>query len=74
MSKWISVNDKLPSGDKNIILFDGNEVFCGTISFLSSGNHYWGNQACDGYCYGTYEKGEITHWMELPNPPENENE
>ena len=69
---WISVSDRLPEKDKNVILFDGNEIFCGTYNGKFKENHSWGNQCCDGICYGWYEKNEVTHWMPLPQPPSND--
>ena len=67
--KWISVKNRLPKEDENVILFDGNQVFCGSFSYENNDIICWGNQACDGICYGWYEKDEITHWIPLPPPP-----
>ncbi len=66
---WVSVKDKLPEENENVILFDGSEVFCGNFFFGKENRICWGIQACDGICYGNYKKDEITHWMPLPNPP-----
>jgi hypothetical protein len=66
---WISVKDKLPEEDRNVILFSRNEVFCGNL-YVVKNKVFWGIQGCDGICYGFYEKGEPTHWMPLPNPPD----
>lgn len=74
---WISVKDMLPPTDENILLFDGREVFCGDFNIFNRGDeicHSYGTQACDGTCYGWYEKQEITHWMPLPNAPEKKHE
>lgn len=68
--EWISVNDRLPEQDVDVILFDGSQVFCGNLTIGSDGYKHWGNQGCDGICYGWYQKAEITHWMPLPSSPE----
>lgn len=71
MTEWIKCSDRLPEQNKNAILFDGKEVFCGYYEGCDSKNeHCYGNQACDGICYGWYEKQDVTHWMPLPKPPE----
>lgn len=67
--EWITIRDKLPPQDENVILYDGNEVFCGNHYLSKEGKICFGIQCCDGNCYGWYEKKEITHWMPLPEPP-----
>lgn len=67
--EWISIRDRLPPKDENILLYDGNEVFCGDHYFSKECKSFFGNQVCDGTCYGWYEKNEITHWMPLPDSP-----
>ena len=68
-SEWIKCSDRLPEEGKNVILYDGNEAFCGDISLDRDKRICGGMQACDGVCYGWSEKNEITHWMPLPIPP-----
>ncbi len=67
--KWISIDERLPEIDENVILYDGTEVFCGTHHKNNMKESYFGNQCCDGVCYGWYEKDPITHWMPLPEVP-----
>lgn len=69
---WISVKDQLPPINTNVILYDGSEVFSGDMNINFEGKQYWGNQPCDGMCYGWYKKNPITHWMPLPEPPKDE--
>ncbi len=70
MSEWISVKDLKPPEEENVILYDGKVVFCGNLYICRENEDCYGNQACDGCCYGWYEKKPITHWMPLPKAPE----
>lgn len=59
MSEWISVNDKLPSWQQSWVLMYGKYgVTIGRITV--SGR--WEGQGV--------KKNWITHWMQLPEPPE----
>lgn len=66
--EWISIKDELPQKDVNVLLYDGNEVFCGNHYLGKNKESCFDTQGCDGACYGWYEN-EITHWMPLPMPP-----
>lgn len=66
MSEWISVKDRLPEINQNVLCFDANRVLFatdwldwpdGTVSFYvpTFERHIW-----------------CTHWMPLPEPPEEE--
>jgi Protein of unknown function (DUF551) len=71
MNEWVSVKDRIPTENENVILFDGKEVFCGSFEGYDRNKLLcYGNQSCDGICYGWYNKKEITHWMPLPQPTE----
>ncbi len=67
---WVSVKDRFPEEGENVILYDGDVIFCGSFEGKNRDKVCWGNQACDGICYGWYKKKEITYWMPLPKPPE----
>lgn len=68
--EWINIKDCMPPENRNVILYDGNEVFCGGFDGYSRDQKpCFSNQVCDGVCYGWYEKKPITHWMELPEAP-----
>jgi len=58
--QWISVKDRLPENDNEVLIVASGEV---TTAFYEAGDFGWS--------YGTtgYET-TITHWMPLPKPPE----
>lgn len=62
MSEWISVKDQVPvSNDDRLVL-----VYCGTeIGIGGYSTHYgwWVTGINDE------EDAEVTHWLELPQPP-----
>ena len=72
--KWISIEDKLPEEDVNVLAYDGADVF---IAYLSKGDY-----PIDGYgrlwlveAYGIHEKEDsryvvvgITHWSKITKP------
>ena len=59
--KWISVKDRLPDVEMEVLVFDGYDIGTGYLKenyewFLFSENLYI----------------KITHWMPLPEPPKKE--
>lgn len=77
MSKWISVNDKLPDKQIPVLVYvppysDEKEEYVGYVAMAyytySGRGGYWAGT--DGNVYGAI--GIIhdpTHWMPLPEPP-----
>lgn len=63
MSEWISVKDRLPEGYTDVL-----------VCFITaSGYHVEVTFYCDhhpDYGNGWYLPVNITHWMPLPEPPE----
>lgn len=60
MSEWISVKERLPEESTNVlVVHDGGRV---TIEWMLSSRKF------------LYEEiyGYVTHWMPLPEPPEEE--
>lgn len=56
--KWISVKDKLPEFEAEVIVYVKNQgIFFGAYA--------------DKVWWRTYTKisGQVTHWMPLPEPP-----
>ena len=64
--KWIRVEDELPVNDDEIIVYDpdGDPAVHGDIFY----------ELPQGYFrdHSFIENKEITHWMPLPEPPEDE--
>ena len=57
---WISVNDRLPDTDRDIIMYlEKKGVCCGWYSRTSQA---W-------YDMELTEIKSVTHWRELPDPP-----
>ena len=66
MTEWVSVKDRLPPEDVNIL---GAIIECREtvkiihVDIVSRVDQEWG--------YALNPKhGKVTHWMPLPNPPE----
>ena len=60
--EWISVKDRLPDDEENVLAF----VF-GEAEVCCLKNGVWRNEWMKFY------DGDITHWMPLPEPPKEEN-
>ena len=60
MSEWISVEDKLPPIYVNVLIYDTIDNYISN-SLLNKNKQWIG-----------YESNidDITHWMPLPNPPQ----
>lgn len=61
MSEWISVEDRLPELDAKVLCYFKNrphspDVICENVYF---GSGQW-----------MAEKSKVSHWMPLPEPPE----
>jgi len=76
MSKWISVDDRLPEVGKagayrsnDVLVIDNGEILMACFVKIKSGAYWWRMSHLD-------EKlNHVTHWMPLPEPPkENERE
>lgn len=58
---WISVKERLPDNDQYVITFIPFSVKYIRVNWYMKNKNRW-HEGDDG----------ITHWMELPSPPENE--
>jgi hypothetical protein len=80
--QWISVKDKLPENDEDVLVFakgknsGANRV---VITYIADSFYFGGTQIkySDGPQWNSpwqyfLEDYEITHWMPLPEPPKGE--
>lgn len=59
MSEWVSVKDRLPDNNRMVLMTDLTDMATGNLE-----NNKWWVFSRDFPCM------TITHWMELPNLPE----
>jgi len=62
MSKWISVEDRLPEKGAVVLAFGTRSATTGQFQGIGSRPWFW-------YWKGNTIK-RVTHWMPLPEPPE----
>ena len=68
MPEWISVKDRLPKSGAYVLVYDAlNEL---VQIMLVDCDENWYDDRMRFYCKN--ESGEITHWMQLPEPPKEE--
>lgn len=58
MSEWISVEDRLPDHPNKVLIYN------------KSGKYGVGKYIERMDCFITTGQTVVTHWMELPDPPE----
>lgn len=63
MTKWISVEDELPSDHKNVIVY-ANDIVMSWVETAWYGDDFW-HDAEGEECYIP----DVTHWQPLPDPP-----
>ena len=70
MSEWISVEDELPDNEQQVRTLDngGREFGCTFYYHENRGNKPYFK--VNGYVWG---HDNVTHWMPLPEPPEDGN-
>ena len=59
---WISVKDRKPKIYQNVLVCVKGEVHEGLL-----GKMFWSVPNCESYC-----NNDVTHWMPLPEPPNEE--
>jgi hypothetical protein len=69
--EWISVKDRLPKENDIVIVRDFDHVGIGRLESIGSGYYQWAVGEMDGviYLHGS-QFDRITHWMPLPDPPD----
>jgi hypothetical protein len=60
MAEWISVKDRLPEDDRNVLVY--SEI-CGIVI---------ADYDTNGWCDQQYNFIRPSHWMPLPEPPKGE--
>ena len=60
MQRWISVNERLPEVERDVLVYMGNEV-CKVC---------WRDERGDWHTSTRlFDKEDVTHWMPLPELP-----
>lgn len=66
--EWISVKDRLPDGDKDVLVFTRYDVDVGRNNYIRQARY-----KVDGwYDLDVYTAEGVTHWAELPEQPKGE--
>lgn len=61
---WISVKDRLPEHDNDVLVYLNNSC---AVGFYSQDNKKWFRDRCT--CSDCYLELDATHWMPLPEEP-----
>ena len=69
--EWISVEDRLPEAETDVIVFCGGSVDILTYRYNRRGNACFMYQDECGYWEERFAPS-VTHWMPLPEPPNTE--
>lgn len=67
MKDWISVNDRLPEKDVNVLCYTHGDIVEGYL--CSNDNVFKPEIDCIGYMQNDVMVIDVTHWMPLPEPP-----
>lgn len=65
-SPWISVNERLPEPNKEVLLYDKNSIWHYVIGWLRRDKGY--NKGMWALSNGWVEDKDITHWMPIDKP------
>ena len=65
-SPWISVEERLPEPDKEVLLYDKNSIRHYVIGWLRRDKGY--NKGMWALSNGWIEDKDITHWMPIDKP------
>lgn len=70
MSEWISVDDSLPEPNVNVLTIDEDNYQETAILYPASMilTYTWRRTGLE------HMKGEVTHWMPLPEPPKDQDD
>ena len=68
-SQWISVEDRLPEPEKDVIILDKSKrIDIDCLSNDGEGGYFWWKSGYTIWC----DDDEITHWMPIPELPKEE--
>ena len=63
MINWINVNEELPKGFLDVLVYIPSEAPLPTVHEGYYANEQW-------FCKGmAYSVADVTHWAEMPSPP-----
>lgn len=67
--EWISVTDRLPENNFDVLAcLKDKTILMGR--YTAHGGKYWKLYFSDtGLQYDTYRSSQVTHWIQLPEPP-----
>lgn len=71
-SEWISVEDRLPEEEKIVIVFDLYQGI--TTGYVENNVFISPDIICDGNNIIEIDLQQVTHWMPLPEAPEDSND
>ena len=66
MAKWIKIEDRLPTRDEDVLIYDGETISVG----YHDGRVFMDYMNQDDM--RVYSNSKVTHWMPIPDPPKNE--
>lgn len=70
--EWISVEDRLPEENEQVLITDGSDVFY-AYKYYYEGWDYQIAEDFDGeegvFSTNAMKEKHVTHWMPLPEPP-----
>ncbi len=69
MAEWISVKDRLPEKEQEVLCYCGEFIGDLIKVYTYMGNDKWEDDY--GY-FGSAKEEGISHWMPLPEPPKGE--
>lgn len=71
MSNWISVDERLPEENEEVLAWDGESIEKAHLQRYLGG---YNDNTLRWTYYDCMIWENVTHWMPLPEPPESKNE